>query len=107
MALAAFTFIVLSCPLRVVQGEPVAHIVAAVNNEVITSIDLAASVRFNAKLGNTASVDTRKLEQETLEGLINRRLLLQEARRLRFIEVSDQETEDEVGKLRKRFASEK
>jgi len=103
--LAAFTGLLLSCLPRVVQGEPVAHIVAAVNNEVITSIDLARAVRFNVALGDAASADAKKLEQETLEGLINRQLLLQEARRLRFIEVSEQEMEAEVEKLRKRFSS--
>jgi hypothetical protein len=44
---------------------------------------------------------------ETLAGLINRRLLIQEARRLKFVEVSDQEREAETEKLAKRFGSDK
>jgi len=48
-----------------------------------------------------------RLRNETLEGLVNRRLLLQEARRLRFVEVSDQDVSAEVEKLRKRFGSDK
>jgi hypothetical protein len=49
--------------------------------------------------------DGKTLEAETLEGLITRRLLVQEARRLRFVEISEQEIGAEIEKLRKRFES--
>ena len=89
-----------------VRAEPVDRIAAAVNYEVITASDLAHAVALNIRLGN-ASEDRKTLESETLEGLITRRLLVQEARRLRFVEISDEEVSTEDDKLRKQFGSDK
>jgi SurA-like protein len=86
------------------RAELVDHIVAAVNNEVVTASELAQTAGLNERLGKSV-LDRKTLETETLEGLITRRLLVQEARRLRFVEVSDQEIGAEVEKLRKRFES--
>jgi len=85
-------------------AEPVDHIAAAVNYEVITASELALTVALNERLG-TPGRDRKTLESETLDGLITRRLLVQEARRLRFVEVSDQEIDFEVETVRKRFGS--
>lgn len=85
-------------------AEPVDHIAAAVNYEVITASELTLAVALNERLG-TPGRDRKTLESETLDGLINRRLLVQEARRLRFVEVSDQEIDAEVETVRKRFGS--
>jgi len=90
---------------RSVYAELVDHIVAAVNQEVITSSDLTHAVALNMRLGNNK--DQKTLESETLEGLINRRLLVQEARRLRFVEITDQDISAETEKLKKRFGSDK
>lgn len=110
-AFALFLFTLAFVALLIIaspaSAELRAHIAAAVNNEVITSIDLEQAVRFNAALGAAGTGDAKKLEQETLEGLINRQLLLQEARRLRFVEMSDQDTDAELGKLIKRLGTEK
>lgn len=100
--LAAVLLLVVPCAVR---AEPVDHIAAAVNNEVITGSELAFAVALNTRFGN--GVDRKALESETLNGLINRRLLIQEARRLKYVEVSDQELTAEVEKLGKRFGSEK
>ncbi len=89
-----------------VHAELVDRIIAAVNNEVITASDLTHAVALNMQLG-AAAEDREKLQTETLEGLINRRLLVQEARRLRFVEVSDEEIRAESDKLRKQFGSDK
>jgi len=86
------------------RAELVDHIAASVNNEVITASELAQTMALNERLG-TPGRDGRTLESETLEGLITRRLLVQEARRLRFVEVSEQEKSAEVAKIRARFAS--
>ena len=86
-------------------AELVDHIVAAVNQEVITSSDLAHAVALNMRLGSNK--DPMTLESETLEGLINRRLLVQEARRLRFVEVTDQDISAETEKMKKLFGSDK
>jgi hypothetical protein len=88
----------------VIQAEPVDRIVAAVNNEVITASDLAHSIALNSRFGGTFE-ERKTLELDTLEGLITRRLLVQEARRLRFVEISDEEISAERDKLRKRFGS--
>jgi len=90
---------------RTTNAELVDHIIAAVNQEVITSSDLAHTVALNMRLGN--SKDTKTLESETLDGLINRRLLVQEARRLRFVEVSDQDISTEREKLIQKLGSDR
>ncbi|HXX62609.1 MAG TPA: SurA N-terminal domain-containing protein [Bacteroidota bacterium] len=90
----------------VVRGELIDRIVAAVNYDVITWSDLEQAVRFNAALSG-GSPDMVRLRTETLEGLINRSLFIQEARRLRFVEVSAQDVSAEIEKLRKRFGSDK
>ncbi|MCK9419879.1 MAG: SurA N-terminal domain-containing protein [Nitrospirae bacterium] len=89
-----------------VRAELVDRIVAAVNTEVITASDLAQAVALNMRLGGTHE-DRKTLESDTLEGLITRRLLVQEARRLRFVEVSDDDIKAENDKLRKLFSSDK
>jgi peptidyl-prolyl cis-trans isomerase SurA len=90
----------------IIQAEPVDRIVAAVNNDVITASDLAHAIALNRRLGNTLE-DRKTLESDTLEGLITRRLLVQEARRLRFVEISDEEISAERDKLKKQFGSDK
>ena len=68
------------------RAELVDRIVASVNNEVITLSELERAVGFNVAFGGKSE---EKLRAETLEGLINRHLLLQEAYRLKVVEVSD------------------
>jgi hypothetical protein len=88
------------------QAELVDRIVATVNTEVITASELNCAVALNQRLGNADS-DRIALEASTLEGLINRRLLVQEAHRLKFVEVSEQELSSEVENVAKRFSSDK
>jgi peptidyl-prolyl cis-trans isomerase SurA len=85
-------------------AELVDRIVAAVNNQVITLSDLQQAIRFNEEMGGV-SRDRKDLESETLEGLINKRLLLHEARRLSFTEVTEQDVNAEVEKVRTRLRS--
>jgi len=93
----------LASPLR---AEPVDHIAAAVNYEVITASELAYTVALNMRSG-AGKRDRSTVEAETLAGLINRRLLVQEARRLRFVEITDQEVSAEYDRVRKQFGSDK
>ncbi len=86
------------------HAEPVDHIAAVINYDVITASELAQAVALNERLGTPAK-DRKTLESETLEGLITRKLLVQEAHRLRFVEVSDQDISAEVENIRKRFGS--
>jgi len=85
------------------RAELIDRVVASVNNEVITLSELRQAVAFNAALGGKGS--GRQLEEETREGLINGRLLLQEAYRLKFAEVSEQDIAAEVARLRQRLGS--
>lgn len=86
-------------------AELIDRIVASVNNDVISLSELRQAVTFNRILSGGTEAG-RKLETETLEGLINRKLLLQEAYRLRYVEVTDQDAAAEVAKLRTRLGSE-
>jgi peptidyl-prolyl cis-trans isomerase SurA len=108
LAKSAETYVILCSILTftipmTVRAELIDRVVAAVNNEVITLSDLQQAVAFNAALGGKGN--GKQLEQETLEGLINGRLLLQEAYRLRFTEVSEQDIAAEVGRLKQRLGS--
>ncbi len=86
------------------RAELIDRVVASVNNDVIALSELNQAVGFNSELGGGKRGNIRA---ETLEGLINRRLLMQEAYRLKFVEVSDQEVSAEIEKLRKRLGSDK
>ncbi|HEY6011475.1 MAG TPA: SurA N-terminal domain-containing protein [Nitrospirota bacterium] len=87
-----------------VHAEQLDHIVAAVNHEVITASALAHAVALNMRLGSGRE-DRSKVEAETLEGLVTGRLLIQEARRLQFVDITDQEIEAERDLLVNRFGS--
>jgi len=91
-------------PPSTAGAELVDRIVAAVNNDVITASELALAVALNTRLGS-AETDRKALESETLDGLVTRRLLIQEARRLKFAELSDQDLSAEMEKLSKRLGS--
>jgi hypothetical protein len=86
------------------HAELVDRVAAAVNNDVITLSELRQAVAFNAAVGGKGN--GRQIETETLQGIINRRLLLQEAYRLKVAEVSEQEIAAEVGRLRQRLGTE-
>ncbi len=101
----AVLVVVLVCQAPVAQAVLIDRVVAAVNNEAITWSDLKHAAGFNEALAGGVR-DRKRLEAETLEGLINRRLLLQEARRLKLVEVSPQDVAAEVEKLRNRLGSE-
>jgi peptidyl-prolyl cis-trans isomerase SurA len=85
------------------HAELIDRVVAAVNNDVVTLSELRQAVAFNAALGGKEN--GRLLERETREGLINGRLLLQEAYRLKFAEPAEEEIAAEVDRLRQRLGS--
>jgi hypothetical protein len=99
MAGTAFLLIALLAP-PAARAELLDRIVASVNNEVITRSELEQAVGFNVALGGK---NGKQLRDETLEGLINRKLLVQEAYRLKFVEVSGQDVQAEIEKLKKRL----
>jgi len=97
-------FIALLFLTPIAQAERIDHIVAAVNNEVVTSSDLEQAVSINEALSGPAQ-DRNSIRQETRDGLVNRLLLLQEARRLKFVEVSEQEVRTQIEAFKKRLGS--
>ena len=103
-AAATALLVILLFLTRDVHAELIDRVAAAVNNEVITLSELRQAVAFNAALGGRGN--GIEVEAETLEGIINRRLLLQEAYRLRIAEVSKQDVAAEVGRLRQRLGTE-
>ncbi len=102
--LAALLAVLSFLTALIANAVPVDHIAAAVNYDVITASELAQTVALNERLG-TPGKDRKTHESETLEGLITRKLLVEEARRLRFVEVSDEEIREDVESIRKRFGS--
>jgi len=89
-----------------VRAEVLDQVAATVNHDVITQSDLSFALALNARFGNVGA-DANKATAETLDGLITRRLLVQEARRLKFVEVSDQDIANESAALKKLFGSDK
>jgi peptidyl-prolyl cis-trans isomerase SurA len=102
---------VLAVPLfepAAAQAELIERVIASVNNDVITLSDLRQAVAFNREASGgkkTGEENGRSLARETLDGLINRKLLLQEAARLRFVDVSDQEVSAELDRVRRGIGS--
>jgi peptidyl-prolyl cis-trans isomerase SurA len=88
----------------VARAELIDRVVAGVNNDVITLSDLRQALAFNLAVGGKGNGN--RIEQETLEGLINRRLLVQEAERVRVVEVSVQDVAAERERLKTRIGSE-
>ena len=86
------------------QAERIDHIVAAVNNDVITSFDLEQAVSINEVLSGPA-LDRNRLREETRIGLVNRLLLLQEARRIKIVEVTEQDMRTQVEAFSGRLGS--
>jgi hypothetical protein len=103
-AAVATLVLALFFPASSLQAALIDRVVAAVNTDVITWSDLQKAVRFNEAMGGGS--DREQLVSQTIEGLINRKLILQEAQRLKFVEVSQEEIEAEAEKLSARLGSE-
>jgi len=101
---ALVVLLVVLQPVPRAAAELVDRIVASVNRDAITLSELNQAVGFNRELGGGAGETVR---EETLQGLINRQLLLQEAARLKFVDISPQEVSGEVEKLKSRLGSDR
>jgi hypothetical protein len=101
--IAAALVLALPAPARV-SAELIDRVLASVNGEVITLSDLRQAQAFNAALGGGEAGGPAA--SETLEGLVNRRLILQEAARVKFEPVPDQDAADALDKLRRRLGTE-
>jgi peptidyl-prolyl cis-trans isomerase SurA len=98
--------LVVLLPAAPAAAELIDRVVARVNTEVITLSELRQAETLNEAIGG-APRDRKAFESEILEGLINRELLLQEARRLAFAEATDSEVNAEMTRLVTRLGSEK
>jgi len=94
-------------PVRHAAAELVDRIVATVNRDAITLSELNQTVGFNNALGGAAGESVQSVREETLQGIINRHLLLQEAARLKFVDVSGQDVSSEMDQLRNRLGSDR
>ena len=84
-------------------SELIDRILAAVNNDVITFADLQQATAFNKALGGRGNGG--QTEAGTLEGLVNRKLIVQEAARVKFEEVPDQDAAGELATLRRHLGT--
>ena len=79
---------------------------AVVNGRVITMSEVDRAVRAEAlRRGVKTEGDCNKLRTEALGVLIDRTLLLEEARRFNIVQVSDEEVERAFETVRKGFSS--
>lgn len=99
-------FLILCLHAGAARAVLIDRIVAAVGLEVITRSDLRRAMEFNEAMG-TGGGDREQLASRTLEGLINRKLILREAGRLRFVEVTPEDIAAELEKLKTRLGSKK
>ncbi len=102
---AAVAVLLILLPALRAGADLVDRIVASVNRDAITLSELNQAVGFNSALSGKPADES--VRAETLQGIINRHLLLQEAARLKFVEVSAQETNVEVEKLKVRLGSDR
>lgn len=84
------------------RAEFVDRIIAAVNNDVITYTDLHHALAFNEAVSGPLG-DKDAAMRETLEGLINRRLLVQEAARFGFPWPDEQDIQKEIDAVKNRI----
>lgn len=92
---------VMFCFLLPAQAALLDRVIAAVNNDVITLSDLRQAVAFNIAVSGKGA--GRQAAAEILEGLVNGKLLLQEAYRLQLVEVTDAEVSAEEERFRSRL----
>jgi len=105
-AAGVMLFLVLFLQASPVRAVLIDRVVAAVNTEVITWSELLQAVGFNEVVGGKTH-GGGEIASQTLDGIINRKLLHQEARRLRFADVSPDEVAAEVVKLKASLGSER
>lgn len=112
-ASAAIAFLTLSVMVGDVSGasRSIDRTIAKINDDIVTESDLAEIVsdlsgQFKSRLGQPFDVATT----ETVEGMLDRALLLQEARRSKISapeEELHQQVEDMVNEIKANFATEK
>lgn len=98
--------ILLLLPFWGAHAEVIDSILVVVNGDIITSSDLDDAIEVNRLRNPSERRERPVLEKEILEELIDRRLLVQEARRLMISEVSTEEIDDAVRQVKAGYADE-
>jgi peptidyl-prolyl cis-trans isomerase SurA len=83
------------------------RVAAVVNQEVITESEVDRAVRSEAQRRGITGADALKsLRNEALESIIDRKLILSDARRFNIVDVTDKEVDDALAKVKARYPSE-
>ncbi|MBI5694549.1 MAG: SurA N-terminal domain-containing protein [Nitrospirae bacterium] len=93
--------------VAVAHAYVIDRVAAVVNGHVITESEVVRAAETEALRRGLAGDDAHKaLMDEALGSLIDRTLLLDEARRFNIVQITDEEVEDAFGQVRARFGSE-
>jgi len=103
LAIAILFFLLSIILVGVVAGEVVDRIVAQVNDDIITQSELEQMVKSLQGMGaiSPQAKDTKALQRQMLDSLIDRKLALAEAKK-RGITVSDRDMEQAMDDFKKR-----
>jgi len=83
------------------------RVAAVVNQEIITKSELDRAVRAEAqRRGVTGPEALKSLRKEVLESIIDRKLILSDARRFNIIDVTDREVDEALAGVKARYPSE-
>jgi len=80
---------------------------AVVNDHVITMSDVDSAVQVEKTDASAAGKDESALRKAALDSLINRELLLDEARKFNLVQVTQEEVEQAFKKVKSRYPDEK
>jgi len=101
-----FLVAALALPVTAVHAYVIDRIVAVVDGQVITKSELDRAVEVEGlRRGSEAKAPQNALEKEALESLIDRALLLGEARKFNIVDVTDEEVDKAFESVKARFAS--
>jgi len=83
------------------------RVAAVVNQEVITRSELDRAVQSEAqRRGVTAPEELKSIRKEVLESIVDRKLILSDARRFNIVDVTDEEVDEALAGVKARYPSE-
>jgi len=104
-AITILAVLLLTCA-AIAQADIVDRVEAVVNGKVITRYEVEKAMEVEAlRRGVVSSEDSAKLRTEVLDTLIDRLLLLDEARKFNIVQVTSGEVDKALETIKKGFAS--